>query len=502
MNSNEVEGSIIRSIEGKQVIDINKFDAEHSLDDLARVLSEHESLDKLCIMGDELDRRPISHAEIGRLMEAIEGHSNLTKMCLPRCWASTETDTRMIRHFSDSPKLVLLNLQLGFILSRSGMPSPGIRLDLYERDNVTIRLEVFQELTKMPNLMSLKIPTPLMSSEGHRTTLRTLINLTNDPMCNISQMSFATKLSRQDLENLSNYEKLTELSMAYVNADQLRFLFPLSQLEKVTFHCITSTGIVPRDQTSHILNGLADFLIAQPKLKILRLAEYVVNSDEDPFALHESTESAIPHLTQAVKTHESLHSLKLHPPFEIGKQVSHGIYLALSAALPHNSRVKKLDLSLRPWDLKARPDLLPAGVHLQELLLDLNRMDMDQVKDIASWVDKNMSIIRITRNDLEWSLLHRPPRTRRYPRPLTEALTKEYNKIRKVLTRNKLAQHVNNATYAHPAISITVWPQLLAKLGSNGHEGTPVFVFLRNNTTPIGTFRGPNLRRDSTGRFK
>ena len=488
MNSNEVEGSIIKkTLRGKQVIDIDRFDAKHSLDDLARVLSQHESLDTLCIREDELDRRPISHDEIGRLLEAIEGHSNLTLISLPRCWASTETDTRMIRHFSDSPKLVHLNLRLGFILSRSCMPSPGIRLDLY--DNVNIRLEVYQELAKMPNLMSLKIPTPPMSSEGHRNTLRTLINLTNDPLCNISQMSFATKLSHQDLENVSNYAKLTELSMAYVNADQLRCLFPLSQLEKVTFHCITSTGIAPSDQSSHILNGLAEFLIAQPKLKNLWLAEYVVYSDGDTFALHESTESAIPHLTQAVKTHKSLHSLRLHPPFGHGEQVSHGIYLALSAALPYNSRIKKLDLSHCPWDLKARRGLLPAAVHLQELLLDLDPMDIDQVKDIASWVDKNMNIIRITRNDLRWSLWRRPR--------LPKDLTKVYHQIRKALARNKLAQHANNAAYAHPAISITVWPQLLAKLGSNGHEGTPLLVFLRKNTQPIMSLQGPNLKRNS-----
>ena len=248
-----------------------------------------------------------------------------------------------------------------------------------------------------------------------------------------------------------------------------------------------------------MLNGVADLLIAQPKLKILQVYRYHAKSldDEDPDAVWDdeefarrmyaamnpgpvgygplefdpSTQSAIRHLAYALQNHPSLHSLTWGNGSE---RVSQAVALALSAALPHNTTIKELDLSHTARGFQTTlPELLEGAQHVEELLLPLADMDDARVNMFALWVHKTLSVTGIGKRQVK-SLLERD-----------SPLSMQYFLIQMALLRNMYVRVAKNTTFLHGDIPLVVWPRMLATLGSNVKEGTPVFWFLKNHVLSL-----------------
>ena len=237
--------------------------------------------------------------------------------------------------------------------------------------------------------------------------------------------------------------------------------------------CYVVTGSDPREQIAQewqILNYLAELLIGQPQLGVLKVRKTRFHVEE--FGDHQlgpSAKSAIQHFANAVQTHLSLRFIEWGRPNGWTEQGAQAVVRALSAALQQNSRIMKLDVSSYLLSRHTLPQLLQGARHLWELLLPLHVMKKDEVDVVASWVDKTLNIERIG-FDVKSSILHR-----------CLPLTGLFKRIYSGLIRNKIAHHAYKVMNAHPSIPVVAWPCLFAKLGSNGKEGTPLFLFLKNS---------------------
>ena len=96
-------------------------------------------------------------------------------------------------------------------------------------------------------------------------------------------------------------------------------------------------------------------------------------------------------------------------------------------------------------------------------------MDTARVNMVALWVHKTLSVTGIGKRRVK-SLLERD-----------SPLSMQYFLIQMALLRNMHVRLAKNTTFLHGDIPLVVWARMLAALGSNVKEGTPVFWFLKNH---------------------
>mmetsp|Transcript_2670 Transcript_2670/g.7406 ORF Transcript_2670/g.7406 Transcript_2670/m.7406 type:complete len:632 (+) Transcript_2670:18-1913(+) len=407
---------------------------------LARLAYEHPSLDFVEVAGLNMERNlPLEESEL--FTEAIVKHPKLRKISLSVDQSQIHLIGPLTNDFSGCKSLESIRFRNPFF--------DGEKLgDLLKItiQNSAVQVERFMEaVSTIENVKRLHVDGML----GPRHLVRSIFT---NPQCCISKLSLDQELDGEELfqlcSGLETYEHLTNVSLRLGTVTRFEKFFPRSTLVNVSL-AFWNPGSPPFEIMAIMLREQRNLI--HLKAEVL---DVIAFKPEDKFPAFADALQDHPRLETFYFGWTSIVFIGLDKP---------GIQRWLPRLFPavaKNDVLKKLDISELDVEMDTLVDALPKFKTLQAFHLPIERIqDMARLREAL----RQNTCIRSIED----------------PRESNFATFRDHIGFTEIMERNTLLHRSGNICDLRDHISPGLLAHIVAKLGSNNNEPSPVFDFLR-----------------------
>ena len=429
---------------------------------MARLVEEHKSLDFIEVAGLNMERNlPLEESSL--LKESLLRHKAIRKISLSVDQSQIELIAPLANDFSKCSSLQSIRFRNPFFDGEKAGESLKLTIQ-----NSAIQVDRFMRaMSEIEGISHLHID-GILNPRHTKSMLQ-------KSSCKITKLTMEQELDGEELfqlcSGLKEYPHLVKCSLKLGTVTSFETFFPSSTLLEVNL-AFWNPGSPP-------FEILATVLREQKQLVSLKaeVLDVIAFKPEDKFKEFANQLEIHPSLVNFYFGWTSIVFIGLEKP---------GIKRWLPDLFPavaKNKVLRRLDLSELDLDLDMLVDAIPTFQTLESLYLPRDRIQgFDRLLEALR---KNGSIMRVESDEpaptlRERELNHAPAN----PAPFF----RDRPGFSAVLRRNRLIRHSHSIAEKRDRLPPGVLPNILAQLGSNHAEPSPIFEFLKAGSSAVFGF--------------